>query len=763
MKKIRITLTKTIFSRILLFNIIMIVSAVVIFQIVYYNYFRVLYDREFNELNMQNIRQVQRAIDESILVKVVDIPNRYFSDIYTNEDLVYPINNDITRDPLATLKVKKKLEDIRNTAGVVDSIDLFYKKSGIFFINGSIRFMFDGTFHESRYPHWFPGYESSKSNTVWLAGSHVSSSEEKDVITFVRSIPFFASKEEVQAVVAVNVEEKELLSYINDRQDPFIIIDSEGNIILHNNKENLPDKKDKSLMEVLSMEQDGYFVSNIKGQRSVVSFAKSNYCDWRYVSIMPLHVFYKKSYQVRNFLILGGLLLLAVYLAVSVLLTKRAHKPMATILKDVNRISKTMGSSTSNVENEYNLLSYTIKDLMFKVNDLTQKVESNKSIIYDNTVRQLLNGSISNVEEENLQGIRFEKEQFFCFVIKNFSSANISHENRQLISYNIIRLLESEHEKWDINAIFDDDINMITGIVNYDTGTETEEIEQFMVSVIETILNVKYVLCIGSRYAIRTEEVAKSYKEARRCLGYAFIHTGEKVLSYEKLCIGTLKRIGEQVKGFGKIEDYIRSGDEVKLIETIDNIAASFKTGEYRVSYCRNTLFGIVSTVRKTLNEIGYNDVELFGTDILEEYKRIENVDSFRMWIGDVVRHAIRCINEKRSNLDKEIEIRIKTIIEENIYKDISLELVADELNIRPDTLSKMFKTVTNLNFTDYVRNLKLHNATRLLEEGKMSVQEISNKLGYNATHYFIRIFKEKYGCTPKQYQKINTFSPHEK
>ena len=46
--------------------------------------------------------------------------------------------------------------------------------------------------------------------------------------------------------------------------------------------------------------------------------------------------------------------------------------------------------------------------------------------------------------------------------------------------------------------------------------------------------------------------------------------------------------------------------------------------------------------------------------------------------------------------------------------------------------------------FSEYVTELKLRHAVKMLLEEKLSVKEIAGKLGYNSTHYFIRIFKEK-------------------
>lgn len=100
------------------------------------------------------------------------------------------------------------------------------------------------------------------------------------------------------------------------------------------------------------------------------------------------------------------------------------------------------------------------------------------------------------------------------------------------------------------------------------------------------------------------------------------------------------------------------------------------------------------------------------------------------------------------------MEQKISRYIAENIYKDLSLESAADALYLSPGYLSKTFKNVFGMHFTDYVVKAKMEEAVKLLRRNTQTVKEISNSLGYSSVQYFIRIFKERYGYTPKLYQK---------
>jgi two-component system response regulator YesN len=75
-------------------------------------------------------------------------------------------------------------------------------------------------------------------------------------------------------------------------------------------------------------------------------------------------------------------------------------------------------------------------------------------------------------------------------------------------------------------------------------------------------------------------------------------------------------------------------------------------------------------------------------------------------------------------------------------------------LEISSYYLSRIFKASSGNSFSSYVTEIKLQKATELLKEENFSVKEISSKLGYNSVQHFIKIFKEKYFSTPKEYQK---------
>ena len=81
----------------------------------------------------------------------------------------------------------------------------------------------------------------------------------------------------------------------------------------------------------------------------------------------------------------------------------------------------------------------------------------------------------------------------------------------------------------------------------------------------------------------------------------------------------------------------------------------------------------------------------------------------------------------------------------------LSLTLVAGKFEITEIYLSKFFKQKNGMNFSKYIEELRMKKASELLENNTLSVQKISEMVGYNSAQVFRRVYKKYYGKTPRE------------
>ncbi len=97
---------------------------------------------------------------------------------------------------------------------------------------------------------------------------------------------------------------------------------------------------------------------------------------------------------------------------------------------------------------------------------------------------------------------------------------------------------------------------------------------------------------------------------------------------------------------------------------------------------------------------------------------------------------------------------RAEDYIKRNYLQNLSLENVANYLDLNPSYFSRVFKERTGQNFSDYLINLRIEKAKQLLSLGKYKISEVSTMAGYKSSKYFAAQFKNLTGKTPREFTK---------
>lgn len=92
--------------------------------------------------------------------------------------------------------------------------------------------------------------------------------------------------------------------------------------------------------------------------------------------------------------------------------------------------------------------------------------------------------------------------------------------------------------------------------------------------------------------------------------------------------------------------------------------------------------------------------------------------------------------------------------IAEHYQENITLEDLLKVTNYSKSHFIRLFKTTTNMNYTDYLNRFRVKKACRELIYTNKNITEIATENGFNNIQYFSKIFKKYMECSPKQYQK---------
>lgn len=94
----------------------------------------------------------------------------------------------------------------------------------------------------------------------------------------------------------------------------------------------------------------------------------------------------------------------------------------------------------------------------------------------------------------------------------------------------------------------------------------------------------------------------------------------------------------------------------------------------------------------------------------------------------------------------------------QNLEKNLSLQQIADEVELSKSYLNAIFKAQTGRAPVEFFIHLKMQEACKLLKSTDMYVYEVSERLGYEDQYYFSRIFKKVVGMPPRDYKSGDYF-----
>ncbi len=120
----------------------------------------------------------------------------------------------------------------------------------------------------------------------------------------------------------------------------------------------------------------------------------------------------------------------------------------------------------------------------------------------------------------------------------------------------------------------------------------------------------------------------------------------------------------------------------------------------------------------------------------------------------NIARSLVAAFSNKNGGKDEIISGVIK-YINENYFRNIGLEDIANEFNISVFYFTKRFKANMGYTFVEYLTYIRIENAKKLLiEDPDIEIKEVCELVGYNDPKYFCKAFKKMTGLTPTEFRK---------
>lgn len=203
-------------------------------------------------------------------------------------------------------------------------------------------------------------------------------------------------------------------------------------------------------------------------------------------------------------------------------------------------------------------------------------------------------------------------------------------------------------------------------------------------------------------------------------------------------------------------------------LERIDEITKSFLDWILYIpmpppSFVRGMCTHLMVDIQKNLSSYKILRDEFLRNTPHKAIAQCPFLSDISRWMSSALKHYATVLHVHMTDDNAPVIEAAASYIRKNITSRLTLEEVASQVHLSKNYFAALFKDYMGINFRDYVLEMKIDYAKKLLKETDITVSNLSCLLGYEEYRSFNRAFKKSTGKSPSDYHRLyNPFSaPH--
>ncbi|WP_018756861.1 AraC family transcriptional regulator [Paenibacillus terrigena] len=601
----------------------------------------------------------------------------------------------------------------------------------------------------------------------------------ENVVTYLM-YDFKDASNQPDGALIVNASTEWLLNNIKDinmvdekRRDKIVIMDDHAEIVGNDlEKGSLEDSLKavylRHMKEQAPSEKTGYFTENIHGEKYLITYTFVDKMNWTLVKAQIYDEVFQKINTLKYTLIsiICGIILLAIM--TSILISRKIYKPIGNLVHVVSN-----GTELDHAHAQDDEISYLNKAYQFSIEQLNQyklEKQSDREILKAYFLRKLLVDSRSVTPDEFVKatvesGVYLTQAApgLVCILkIDDYAQFEqlFSHLDRDLCMFGIINItLEIFSECCKVEAVEmkNDHIAFIMNLGDRDEDTmvsETTKLWNKAQSYISQYFKVSVSIFISDACG-NLHGLTEKYHVALNNSVYRLIFGKGCILTNRLIAVNTENgQVGYSAALERKWVDSLKSGNTVSAEEALSKIFDEI----HKLSYNNVVLsvMKLVNTLQETTEEMNRNRLEplqfnfnLFSNQLFTMGTLQEQHDHIMQICRNGLTKVERIENDKHAIIASTV---MEFIQADYTNPELCLQYIADKLNLSPKQVSKIFNQQYDRTVADYMNEVRLEKAVEWLHNSNRSIKDILQKIGVENESYFYKLFKKKYGVTPKEY-----------
>jgi two-component system response regulator YesN len=250
------------------------------------------------------------------------------------------------------------------------------------------------------------------------------------------------------------------------------------------------------------------------------------------------------------------------------------------------------------------------------------------------------------------------------------------------------------------------------------------------------------------------ERIHHSYRTARHAMEFKYALDGKAVVSGKDLEGRTLVRTDLPSALFDRLLHAMEEMDQASAEAALDEMFAAFRSSRFAPDAIAASIDRLIRAVNGTVRAMDGDEHKLASCAALAEWReKPMTLGGLRKLASAFVAEASEYMAELRKDRAKGPIHQIRQYIERHFRENINLKVIAQQYYMNPVYLGQLFKKTYGVYFNDFLLDLRIREAKRLLRQTDMRIYEIAAEVGFSNPEYFAAQFEKVVHMTPKEYR----------
>lgn len=272
----------------------------------------------------------------------------------------------------------------------------------------------------------------------------------------------------------------------------------------------------------------------------------------------------------------------------------------------------------------------------------------------------------------------------------------------------------------------------------------------------ESLMGITISAGIGNVYS-KPQDLNYSFKAAKTALEYRKLLGIGKTIYIEDVEPDNNMTLNLEEKEEVKLRQAVKMGSLKEIKDVVNGLFNKVENNILPINKYKIYLMEVLTVLLRLAQSFNLEVEKIFGFDFdcfkyINSFSTLEKIKENLISLSYKINEEIK---KERIHTTKLLVNDAKDYVKKHYMDfDMSVDSICSYLHVSPTYFSTIFKRETDMNFVNYLTNVRLEEALRLLNTTDEKSYIIATKVGYQEPNYFSYVFKRKFGVSPKKYRK---------